>query len=135
MLNNGDINILNLTEYAPFHLIELHNKQLISHKWNGAKLIISSKLVKDNYITSSSSWNEDEVLHYRENKFQDWQKNGAKYLKGYPTLNLQQDPQRKEYSILVDREHTYTKSITQIIIENGKASVNYLSEPQNNMPL
>ena len=77
-------------------------------------------------MLSSSSWQGEEVIKYRQELFADWVKNGQKFRETLPEFHLTQPSNMKEWAPLVERELVHTKSICQIILQANSAKFAYL---------
>ena len=70
-------------------------------------------------MTSSSGWNTEEVLKWRQEAFRIWIERGAKLRQGVPTYHVEREESLKEYTPLMDRPFSSTRSITQISMSNS----------------
>ncbi len=126
ILNNEQISN---SDYKPFRLVKYINNELEILTFNGQNTKLERPAFTDHFFITSSSLDEEKVTAYRKGKFQDWLKS-KNYKDSIPSIHFQQEKGNKEYSILVSRPKTHTKSLTQFVFKrNELIESNYL--PQN----
>jgi len=76
-------------------------------------------------MISSSSWEMDRVLAYREGRFQEWAAKNPGAPVGLSDLHLGQTRATAGADILMDREFSATRSITQVIVERGRIALHW----------
>lgn len=64
-------------------------------------------------MVTSSFWRADEVVPWRHAQFREWLGQAAPEVEGVPTINLLEVPQRREWSPLMTRSFSITRSLTQ----------------------
>ncbi len=115
--------------YNPFFLIVSDKRDTVRFSWDGHFLGTDQIKFDSWWIDSSSSENFEETIKYRQAAFTEWQsKNGR--VNTIMDFHLQQDNDEMSRSICMSRSLTHTKSITQIRIEKGEATLNYISPEQ-----
>ena len=137
---------LDLNEYNPFDLFLIDTKRTLHLQWGGdsnnADFVNEAELVSDKefieietseFMFSSSSLKTEEVLSYRKVQFDHWLQN----FKSEKTTNQlvsqsilksfhsKQDVRYKTHAVLMEREHSHTKSISQIEIGTDEVRVDY----------
>lgn len=126
---------LDFRHYRPFDLFMISRSAHCHYRWNGLDYHLYEILPDPWYMHSSSFMNTEEVIRFRRQLFEAWRdktgsrpKNGDEVLRGF---HLIQDTARKTDSVLMDREHSHTKSVTQIILDEQLMAFRYFPrEPQ-----
>ncbi len=127
---NFTIDSLNLADYNPFTLVIIGIK-IEKYDYDGENLSTSNfDISNDGIFFTSSSYKWNEVLAYRDERFVKWQAN-----KGYrgtiPKIHLDQPQDKEQYSVLMKRDESVTKSIVQAIFdpEKNDMEINYFYDP------
>ena len=71
-------------------------------------------------LLTSSSWNEPEVAAWRRQAFQAWRVTGERMDHGVPVLHLLAPPGLEASAPFMTREHSGTRSITQVRLTPGE---------------
>ncbi len=111
---------LDLTRYRSFTLFVVDQEDVfqITHFIDHP---LTSKRLKDpELFFSSSSWKADEVLPYRAELFRKWQESGREFFDEIPAIHLYQAEGKEEWTPLMSREKSCTKSVTQVNCTEGK---------------
>lgn len=106
--------------YPSFTLILAHHGAVESFDWRGNGMLADRTHDDVWSAFSSSSWKTDEVIAWRMRAFDLWRADGCKMTNDLPSLHLQHPDGMREWSPLMDREHTCTRSITQVEIARGR---------------
>lgn len=82
-------------------------------------------------LRSSSGWDSTEVKAWREELFEDWKKSGQEMVDRLPKFHLIQEDGREEWSPLMKRSWSATRSVTQVEIPSaeGELALRYWSNP------
>jgi len=64
-------------------------------------------------MVTSSLWRSDQVVAWRRDRFDEWLRQGAREIAGVPGFNLLEAPDRREWSPLMTRPVSITRSLTQ----------------------
>lgn len=99
--------------FPPFLLVVAAPRTTMSVTWNRTELRFTEHHAEW-LMFSSSSWRTDEVLTYRQGKFEQWIEAGAPHIGRIPAFHLLQPEGLREWAPLMQREHSATRSITQI---------------------
>ena len=91
--------------------------------WTGSGGLVRSQHDAEWSFFTSSSWNTGEVTAWREHAFQAWRNDGAQMDGTLPALHVLQPSGLAEWSPLMDRERTSTRSITQVELAREHGSV------------
>jgi len=70
-------------------------------------------------MVSSSLWRSGEVVAWRQARFDEWLREGAHEIEGVPAFNLREAPGRREWSPLMTRPVSITRSLTQAELRAG----------------
>lgn len=100
--------------YPSFTLMLADSNTIHSFAWRGSGALEHETHNAEWNVFSSSSWRTQEVVAWRTRAFEDWLANGCAMRGALPALHLLQPGDRREWSPLMDREKTCTRSITQI---------------------
>jgi len=114
-------------DYSPFTLLLISKNSLCRFDWDGNSITKCDLDKKDWYMTTSSSWNSEEVVRWRHVEFRKWCAQNEKFQGGVPSYNMYSEKGKEEWSPFVERAKTHTKSITQILCNKRDTKVNYFS--------
>jgi hypothetical protein len=126
--------LLSQKKYNPFNLIATDSHTSIKFSWDGHALVQQVIADQEAYMISSSSVDSINVLTKRAAWFSQF-KNRVKN-KDCPSqyilneFHLQQQENDSSSSILMTRNETHTKSISQLIINNDLLEYSYIDETQ-----
>lgn len=111
------------TPYASFRLLLADRQRVASVIWTGQGSPEFSAPLGEWQMFTSSSWNAAEVLPWRERHFGEWLRDGAPFAGDLPAFHLSQPEAMAEWSPLMRRDITATRSITQLAIGPGNSAV------------
>lgn len=111
--------------YNSFTLMVAGPLQTVTLRWMGSGEIESEWSSGEWSMWSSSSWRASEVLPWRRDQFAAWQAAGARDREGLPTFHLLQPEGMAEWSPLMSREKTATRSIARVEIAEGRAALGH----------
>ncbi len=116
-----DIRDAAMTNFDPhrfmsFSLIVVQHDSLDAYHWRGGGELHHESHQGEWTFFSSSSWKTDEVIAWRRRAFDDWRNGGHATTGALPSLHVLHPDGKHEWSPLMDRERTCTRSITQIDI-------------------
>lgn len=82
-------------------------------------------------IRSSAGWDSEEIRLWREDRFLQWQEEGCEGVGPLPRFHIMQDPDNLEWSPLMRRDWSATRSITQAAVSlgDGQVHMRYWPEP------
>lgn len=111
---------INLSNTRSFRFLAGKLNDVFEYFWDGENLS-KNKLASEAWIfRTSSSLKQDEVSEYRNIAFTNWLDDGAEIAaNGIPSIHLYNEPDNKEYGVMMQRDYAETKSITQIVIEKS----------------
>jgi uncharacterized protein with NRDE domain len=110
--------------FNPFDLMVINSTKVTQFSWNGINLIQTEHGFP--YFISSSSVDSDAILAHRKQLFLDFKAVNQQQILSH--LHLAKDESDTSSSINMSRDSTHTKSISQVLIENGKLTYHYLTE-------
>jgi hypothetical protein len=114
--------------FLSFTLLVATPLEGVQLQWNGREL--TSKLLNGpSIMISSSSWRREEVLHWRHGLFAEWIRLGSAFVDELPSFHLMQIRGSEEWSPLMERQESATRSITQVEISAGSALMRYWPAP------
>lgn len=100
--------------------------RLYTFFWNGESLKKDVLSAKDWHFTTSSSVHQADVTAKRKKAFQRWLHDGARFLpNGLPSFHVEPLGLAPDSAVLMTREHSHTKSCTQIIIGGDAPRMKY----------
>lgn len=111
--------------YPPFTALLAHCDGVDSFTWDGDGAW-EHTVKRDEWAHfTSSSWNTDEVIAWRARVFEEWLRTGHAMHGPLPSFHLLCKPEMREWSPWMDREHTCTRSVTQILKTGNEAMMRY----------
>lgn len=116
------------SRYSPFTLMLLTQLNTLRVDWTGKELFEEELSVDNTMMVTSSSVDTREVIRYRESQFVDWKNQGKPGQKNIPSFHFQQDKNDTSRSVLMARDITHTKSITQITMADTEARIDYFND-------
>lgn len=102
------------TAYGGFRLVIANAHETVLVVWTGAGRIETTRQSAERFFLSSSSWNQEEVLPWRRARFDEWCAVGAKATHRIPAIHLLRPDGMEAWAPLMAREHSATRSITQV---------------------
>ena len=122
--------------YNPFDLFCIDAGHIWHCSWGGVEsdqgYRISEINLQKGFMFSSSSWNTHAVLAYRQELFSQWLWSAADQERVFKPrhilhgFHLLQDRERPQWSVLMDREWSHTKSVCQVNTASPLSSFCYL---------
>lgn len=106
-------NTFDPTPFSSFLLIVLDDRHTQSISWDGHDLRFDAHDGKWLMFTSSS-WRTSDVFEYRRHEFEAWLHRGAPHSGYIPAFHLLQPEDRLSWAPLMQRDHSATRSVTQI---------------------
>lgn len=123
---------LDYSQYNPFDLFLVRKKKVRHFSWDGETCLEEEVEFKNWYIFSSSSINTEEVLAYRQNIFQAWNRemgnqlsDASEILRGF---HLIQVDGMESLSVLMEREKSHSKSVIQADIGSKELELKYIPD-------
>jgi hypothetical protein len=111
---------LDFSAYPSFTLLVVARDGGEIVRWRrGAPLTRETILPGWTFLTSSS-WNEPEVALWRSRAYDAWRAAGEPEADGLPTLHLAVDPGDEAKAPFMTREHSATRSITQVRVDGSR---------------
>lgn len=116
----------------PFELVLIGNARMVQCCWNGSRFSFHEHESATPNIFTSSSVNAESTATLRNDLFRRWlagKRNGritAEMI--LEELHLRQEPDDPSSSILMSRERSHTKSISQVLVHPDSLEFLYLSE-------
>lgn len=143
-LGQGDFESVNrwlgaqdYASFSPFDLFLIGRKQFCRFIWNGVALSVRDVRVKHWFLFTSSFINAEEVTAYRKNIFAAWSKEVGKkltdpeeVLRGFHLIQIEG---MESQSVLMEREHSHTKSIIQAELGKEDVVLKYFPEVLKNL--
>ena len=74
-------------------------------------------------MVTSSWWRTAEVVEWRREQFKSWCDEGASEVNGVPSFNLLEVPDRREWSPMMTRSFSITRSLTQAEVRRGASKL------------
>ncbi len=117
--------------YPSFTLLVASPGRTISYEWLRQGSARVREIDDEWIIRSSAGWDSEEIRVWREERFACWRAAGCEEHDALPSFHVLQDPDNIEWSPLMRREWSATRSITQVSVSHGDASVEmrYWPEP------
>lgn len=134
---NTRLNNLSLPDFQPFDLIITSLTSCHRFSWNGKDLTNTEIPLNCPFVLSSSSIDSDFILKHRYQLFDQFkqQQNQSQntILKNF---HLQQNKKDTSSSVFMSREHTHTKSLSQVVLNKDTLKYAYYTEQNlKQMPL
>lgn len=117
--------------YPSFTLLVVTPEKSVSYEWlhRGSPEVV--EFDSEWFIRSSAGWDSQEIRQWREDRFAKWQEEGCEKIDTLPTFHILQDPDHLEWSPLMRRDWSATRSITQasVSLADGQVDMRYWPEP------
>ena len=84
-----------------------------AYAWRLERGVIVTAIPDGWSMVTSSLWRSDQVVAWRRDRFDEWLRQGAREIAGVPGFNLLEAPDRREWSPLMTRPVSITRSLTQ----------------------
>ena len=117
--------------YPSFTLLVVTRDNSVAYEWLRKGQPEINEFSDEWIIRSSAGWDSEEIRLWREERFAEWREAGCKSIDTLPAFHLLRDPNYPEWSPLMQREWSATRSITQVSVSNGPGRVDmrYWPEP------
>lgn len=103
--------------YDSFQLVVVWLEGGVRWIWSGSEYLKRLPCQDEWTLVSSSLWKSDAVLAWRRKAFEQWRNAGSKRRGHLPTFHLLQAEGKEEWSPMIDREWSCTRSITQVHVD------------------
>lgn len=110
------------SDFPSFTLLIADGKETYIIRWLGHGSLQIEAVREEWFFFSSSSWNQEEVIKYRHQLFHQWIEADHPFAGYLPSIHLQSVKDLREYSPLMSRSSSCTRSITQVALYYGKSS-------------
>ena len=117
--------------YNPFILVLIKNSKIIRIDFDGSQTQIKNITLSDYFFVSSSSLKWYEVLAFRRQLFDKWQKNPT-FKENIPTFHLPILGEDEQWTPFVKREKVHSKNICQIAFNKEQIQFTYYPFKQIN---
>lgn len=117
--------------YPSFMLLVITSDKTLSYEWLRQGSPRVHEIDEEWIIRSSAGWDSDEIRIWREEQFARWRAAGCENHDTLPAFHVMQDPDNVEWSPLMRREWSATRSITQACVfpALGSVEMRYWPEP------
>ncbi len=117
--------------YPSFTLLVITQDNSLAYEWLRQGQPQINEFSSEWIIRSSAGWDSEEISLWREERFAEWREAGCKSFATLPAFHLFRDPRYPEWSPLMQRDWSATRSITQVSVSNGPGRVDmrYWPEP------
>lgn len=117
--------------YPSFTLVVADGAKVVTARWEGeGELTLEWSEAGPAMFWTSSSWRAEEVLSWREREFEKWLGRGAPSAGELPEIHLLQPSGMAEWSPLMHRSYSATRSITQIArVDEARIEIRYWGRP------
>jgi hypothetical protein len=110
---------LDPTPYPSFTLVVVAPGWGEAYAWRLDRGVTVSDIPAGWSMVTSSLWRSREVVAWRQARFEEWLQAGAAEIEGVPAFNLLEAPGRREWSPLMTRPVSITRSLTQAELRAG----------------
>jgi uncharacterized protein with NRDE domain len=120
--------LVETTRYPSFTLLVSGPTQSLRAEWRVNQGLGCTALPEDRWhLETSSAWRTTEVVDHRRRLFSRWLENGATFDGPVATFNLIEEPDHREWSPLMTRCYSATRSITSIALDadTGRAELTW----------
>lgn len=113
--------------YPSFTVLALTSVAGVELSWRRPRTVRRRALPDGWSVASSSFWRTSEVLGWRRDRFRAWLDDGATEVAGVPSFNLLEAPGLREWSPLMTRALSATRSVSQVDLrpEEGAAELRW----------
>lgn len=118
--------------YAPFTLLLMGKGGAMKFRWHRLHGLEEWELDVGWTMVTSALFYMEEIRQFREERFKEWRREGQSMAHLLPTFNLLQVPGREDWSPLVRRDWSGTRSITQVSLgpEDDALEMRYWPDPR-----
>ena len=111
------------SRYPSFTLVAATRTASVLYSWRLDSGISQTRMDAGWSMVTSSWWRTDEVVAWRTEIFERWCADGSPDLSGVPTFNLLEVADQREWSPMMTRSLSMTRSMTQAEIVDGEPEV------------
>lgn len=111
------------TPYPSFTLSLTSPSASRIYTWYKDDGLTEEKLSDQWTIRSSSGWDSADVIHWREQRFAQWLAEGGKMRDTLPEFHVLREPGKEDFSPLMKRDWSATRSITQVEVDVHAANI------------
>jgi uncharacterized protein with NRDE domain len=125
------LRMLTLNHFNPFDCIGVDESGITHAIWDGRALNFERHRVDKPFFITSSSERTTEIIAHRKSLFSEFVADESEAMTAehiVHNLHLKRGHDNDESSILMHREHTHTKSITQIVMAQKNVELRYWTE-------
>jgi Transport and Golgi organisation 2 len=117
--------------YPSFMLLVFARDVARCYTWHKQEAMRCEDLTDAEWVLrSSSGWDSSEVSRWREERFDEWRVGGEEMVDHLPKFHLLQESGREDWSPLMKRSWSATRSVTQIAIDFDDLSIDLRYWPQ-----
>lgn len=122
---------LDLEQYPSFNLLIFGSGIGRCLTWHKQAGLVEQEIQSEWTLRSSSGWDSDDVKMWRENLFANWYKTGEPMVDHLPQFHLIQEEGKEDWSPLMKRSWSETRSVTQAEIDavSGEVILRYWPDP------
>ena len=111
---------LDPTPYPSFTLVLTTARWGLTYSWRLDGGVTRSEIPAGWFMVTSSLWRSVDVVGWRQRQFERWCGEGSPEVAGVPSFNLLEVPGRREWSPLMTRPISITRSVSQTEIRSGE---------------
>jgi len=121
---------LDLSKFDGFRLLILTRHQCLRFDWDTVSSRITAIEHPHELFASSSSRQSIAIPQQRENRYRHWREQQLSHNASYdvgviPEIHLREPGISPNESIFMVRQHTHTKSISQLVVKDDEVSLRY----------
>ena len=122
---------IDLQQYPSFNLLIFGSGIGKCLTWHKETDLVEHDINSEWTLRSSSGWDSQEVKAWRENIFANWHKSGQEMVDHLPKFHLIQEEGKEDWSPLMKRSWSATRSVTQAEVDakSGKVVLRYWPDP------
>jgi len=109
--------------YPSFTLVLATTETTDLYSWRLDTGVARTALEDGWVMVTSSWWRTAEVVEWRREQFKSWCDQGASEVNGVPSFNLLEVPDRREWSPMMTRSFSITRSLTQAEVRRGASTL------------
>ncbi|PCJ54979.1 MAG: hypothetical protein COA73_13925 [Candidatus Hydrogenedentota bacterium] len=118
-------------KYPSFMLLVFAKGIARCYTWHKHETMACEDLLDAEWVLrSSSGWDSSEVSKWREDLFADWRSDGEEMIDHLPKFHLIQEAGREDWSPLMKRSWSGTRSVTQVAIDFNDLKIDLRYWPQ-----
>jgi hypothetical protein len=119
-------------EYPSFTLLVYSPDHSMCYSWLKGDFIVGEPIDEEWLLRSSSGWDSEDVAHWREAIFHQWHETGSEMIDHLPRFHLYQEEGYEEWSPLMVRDWSATRSVAQaeIKFDSGTIDLRHWEHPK-----